>query len=466
MRHSTLRATSVVALITVFALPCQAQQQAEQSDTLISLSVAPAAAPKPALKYMLLPELKEINPGNPIHNYLKVALEEYHFLFDKVEFDRREKLLTMPLKALPTTELRDYGHSALARLDKAARLDNPDWQILLKLKSDGLGTLLPDVQQMRSLARALNVRLRSEIAISNFAAAIKSAQTMFAMARHMDEHPTLIGDLVGIAIAGQAIDSINEMLEQPGCPNLYWALTNLPDPLVGCKQGRAGERLVISMVFNDLKADRPMTSAELKKYIDPLDALFDGGEEAKSGKLIRAFLDARAKDPAKVAAAHGRLIESGIPEKLVKAFPVDQTLLLDEKRECDVRFDDATKIMVFPAWQFEALLESAKPYHEPALFADALLPGQYNVRRIQARLEQRFALLRAVEALRMYAAEHNGTFPAKLSDCPVPLPDDPFTGKPFGYEPSGKTAHLRGTPPKAEAKNASYRLHYELTLRD
>ena len=54
----------------------------------------------------------------------------------------------------------------------------------------------------------------------------------------------------------------------------------------------------------------------------------------------------------------------------------------------------------------------------------------------------------------MHAAEHGGVFPAKLSDVSVPLPDDPFTGKPFLYETSGKTAHLRGTPPEA-LKNAA-----------
>jgi hypothetical protein len=47
----------------------------------------------------------------------------------------------------------------------------------------------------------------------------------------------------------------------------------------------------------------------------------------------------------------------------------------------------------------------------------------------------------------------------------VPLPADPFTGQPFRYEITGKTAHLRGTPPSAEAKNPSYNLHYEVTVR-
>ena len=61
----------------------------------------------------------------------------------------------MPLKELPAQELQEYGRSALSQADRAARLDNPDWQILLKLKADGIDLLLPDVQQIRSLARAL-----------------------------------------------------------------------------------------------------------------------------------------------------------------------------------------------------------------------------------------------------------------------------------------------------------------------
>jgi hypothetical protein len=76
------------------------------------------------------------------------------------------------------------------------------------------------------------------------------------------------------------------------------------------------------------------------------------------------------------------------------------------------------------------------------LFAD-LLPPVLPLRREQARLEQRIALLRVIEAIRMHAAEHHGQLPATLADIAVPLPDDPFTGKPFGYELDGATAKLR-----------------------
>ncbi len=80
------------------------------------------------------------------------------------------------------------------------------------------------------------------------------------------------------------------------------------------------------------------------------------------------------------------------------------------------------------------------------------MPAVRNVRQAQARVDQRIALLRHVEALRLHAAEHNGTLPAKLSDVAVPLPDDPVTGKPFRYEVIGNTAHLRGSPPAGPGK--------------
>ena len=62
------------AALAVFALTCRADQTTSNPETLIRLSVPPAPAPKPALRYVLLPELKEMNPGNPIQNYFKFGV--------------------------------------------------------------------------------------------------------------------------------------------------------------------------------------------------------------------------------------------------------------------------------------------------------------------------------------------------------------------------------------------------------
>ena len=146
---------------------------------------------------------------------------------------------------LPAPDAREFGRLALAQVDAAARLDNPDWQILLKLRADGFETLLPDVQAMRTLGGRWRCGSVPRSPRAEFDDAIRTAKTMFAMARHLGEHPTLIGDLVGIAIAIMAINPLDEMLEQPGCPNLYWALTNLPDPFISIRTGIEGERLTL-----------------------------------------------------------------------------------------------------------------------------------------------------------------------------------------------------------------------------
>ena len=215
-----------------------AQSQDPPSETLIPLTIDPMPAPKPALRYALLPELREMSPGNPIPNYLKCLLDQ--------DFTRDQEALSP---------------AALRLADRAARMDKPDWQILPKLRTDGIGLLLPDVQKMRALANDLQGRFRDEVAVRRFDDALVTAKTMFAMSRHMGEHPTLIGDLVGIAIAYVTIAPLEEMLEQPGCPNLYWALTNLPSPLVSLDRGLEGERMFVLAELRDLDDTAPMTHA-------------------------------------------------------------------------------------------------------------------------------------------------------------------------------------------------------------
>jgi hypothetical protein len=428
------------AALAVFVPPARAEQTVTSTETLIRLTVRPMAAPRPALRYLLLPELKEMNPGNPIPNYLKCVLDQ--------DFSSDREVLR---------------RSALRQADRAARLDKPDWQILLKVKTDGINLLLPDVQKLRVLAAALQERFREEVAQRRFDDALRTARTMFAMSRHMAEHPTLIGDLVGIAIAFIAIAPLEDMLEQPGSPNLYWALTNLPSPLVSIDKGLEGERALFLSEFSDLDDRAPMKPGQLEKLIKHIDKVRELDNKPVK-KSTRAWLDERTKDEDSVRAARRRLVEAGLPEEKVGRFPPDQVILLDERREYEVRRDEVMKLMQLPAWQGEALAAQVKPAKEPAMF-ELFIPALFKVRRAQARLEQRVALLRHVEALRLYAAAHGGKLPGKLSDCPVPLPKDPFTDKPFLYEVDGPTAHLRGTPPPGEVKSTAYNVHYQVTVK-
>ena len=342
------------------------------------------------------------------------------------------------------------------------RLDTPDWQILLSVRTDGATTRIPDVQALRALARALTVRFRAEIALNRFDDALRTAKTLFAMSRHFGEHIVFVSDLVGIAIAATTASTLEEMLQQPGCPNLYWALTNLPVPLISIEKGAQGERVGIMSELRGLDDSVPMSAAQIKKFIIRMDEIIYEPDKPS----IASATDAQAKDEKSVIAAHSRLVEHGISEERLRDFPAHQVILLDEKREYQVRRDDIMKLLNLPIWQVQPMVaELAKSSKAPTIFAESLIAGIFNVRKAQVRLDQRIALLRCVEALRLHAADHQGSLPAKLSDVSVPLPDDPCTGKPFRYEVIGTTAHLRGSPPFGDEKNPIANLHYEVTLQ-
>jgi hypothetical protein len=415
--------------------------QKEPQETLIRMSLTPMTAPRPALRYMLLPELKEMTPGNPIEGYLQSVIDQN-----------------------PQGPQDTISKSALRLADRAARMDKPDWQILPKIRTEGFSLIISDVQGIRALAAALKERFQTEISSGHIDDALVTAKTMFAISRHMSEHPSLISQLVAIAIAHIAFGPLDELLQQPNCPNLYWAFTNLPNPLISLDRGMGGERLLLENEFRDLDDTAPMTKEQIKAAIRHIDRLRAFSPEAN--ETTQVWLDARTKNPGLVEAARKNLVEYGIPEERAKLFPAEQVILLDQRMLIEVDRDDVMKLMNLPAWQALELSERAekeKPRDKPLLAPLGVVFSK--VRLAQGRLEQRIALFRHIEAIRMYAANHNGKLPDKLGDITVPLPVDPFTGKPFRYSLEGSTAHLRGNPPHGLENFVTYNLHYEITIR-
>ncbi len=256
------------SICTLFlALPCLAQQPDNPTERVIRLQVQPMPAKKPELRYQLLPELRDMNPGNPVQGFMKCFFEQQNLFHRKEGVEQREKWDTMALKDLPVKELRGYGGVAVAQANYAARLDTSDWQVLLKMKNEGVFLLLPEVQEMRSLASVLKCRFRGEIADGRFDEALVIAQTMFALARVLGEHPTMIGDLAGIAVASLAIDPLEEMLQQPSCPNLFWAFTDLPSPFIDFRKGLQGERIMLMNWLDKLDANAPMKEEQLQSIL-------------------------------------------------------------------------------------------------------------------------------------------------------------------------------------------------------
>jgi hypothetical protein len=457
------------AALTLTAFPLAAGA----GETVIPLHVRPMPAPKPALKYQLLPEVRELDPGNASFFYLRCFAEQRNFFFSKEANGERARYLSMPLAELATANLHRYGGFALEQADWAARRSTCDWQLVQHLQTDGMELLVPELGRLRILGTALQVRFRAEVAGRHFDDAIRTVKTMFAFARHLGEYPREEANRLGLTVAEQAVSILEEMVQQPGCPNLYWALTDLPCPLVDLRKGVQGDRSLIAAKLRLLRDDAPMTEEQLEKFVSELSGLL-GYTRIQAGqplRNLRATLTAESKDSERIRAARTRLVEpNGLGDTLqrflqVWRFPDLQVVLLEDKHEYDVQCDERIKLLGLAPWQIDASAESEQSTCcDNGLFAE-FLPHIREARRAQGRLEQRLALLRHLEALRLYAAEKGGKLPDKLADLSVPLPPDPFTGKPFVYTVEARTAHLRGSPPRGEEQNPCFNVHYEITMQ-
>src|SRR5439155_5534855 len=207
-------------LVAVIALPMLTldSRGAEKS---VQLRVYPAAAPQPALQFVLLPDVRELNPGNPAQWYVRCFQEQRNFFYGKEAVIERARYQSMPLAELPAETLRQYGRNALDQADWGARLDAIDWQVLERVQSEGSDLTLTELRPLKILAAALQVRFRGRVAGRHFDEAVATAKTMFALARHLGEHPTTAANRVGLETAQLALDALQEMVQQPDCPNLY-----------------------------------------------------------------------------------------------------------------------------------------------------------------------------------------------------------------------------------------------------
>jgi hypothetical protein len=439
----------------------------------VRLTLAPMAEPTPALKYPLLPELRERTSGNALLRYYRAFSPEwqYHRRDHKV-MEQIAAANAKPLRDLDRAEVerlsRLFGAPMLREIDRGARRTYCDWELIDRMREDGIGLLLPDVQGFREIASLLQFRARQELLAGKFDQAARTLQTGLAMARHVSEGPTLIHGLVGIACGTRMLDAVDDWIDRPGAPNLYWALTDLPRPLVSLRTDLQGEYLFIDHLFPGYREllvnpAAPLSSARVQTSLQQYARMLELEGGAKLGSLLLVM---RAYPAAKrFLRAQGRSAEE------IEKMPAAQAVFLYEVHNYDVAYSELRKWTSLPyaeaaprIRQFQERLRDQTARGDRFTLTYALLPAIDSVLSAQARLDRKAAALRCVEALRLHAAAHGGKLPARLADITdVPIPLDPFTGKPFVYRLDGDRVTLSGLP--GEKDRPHFTLRYELTLR-
>ncbi len=423
-------------------------------DKVLRITIHPAAEPRPALKYGLLPGFLEQTTGNAAVHYGKVTAEQTRFFGDQELWEKISQWGGMPLDELPRDEVRQavQQKSIFDSLRRASRCKDCDWQLPLR-EGNLFAMLIPEVQQLRNFARLVAAKARLQIAEGEYDEAVETLQIGYAIGQDAAEGETLIHGLVGIAISNIMSRQVQDLIQQPDSPNLYWALTSLPSPLVSVERGIESERHAVQLSFPQLTGlDDETRSAEA--WRDALHAFWkelmqlDGNRVAERPEIMTA-LAIKGYPMAKRA-----LIEQGRSPDEVEAMPVSQVVLLYTIQTYEKLRDDLFKWFHVPYWEAQAGLERAEEeiqrcateQREIVPIASLLLPAVGSVCSAVARGEREIAVLRTIEALRMYAADHEGRLPQGLSDLSVPIPIDPVTGKPFVYQLRDGTAVIEGPP--------------------
>ena len=455
---------ALVALgLPVSALAQPAAKPAEPPKPKV-LIVNAAAAPVPALKYRLLPSSADLNPGDAAPIYLRIGLELAAEGWRQLN-EKPYPWLKLPLKDFPAAEARqfvDTWGNKLKQIEFGSHRKTCDWNYTLpEQRLDAIAILLPDAQSMRVWSRVLAVKARVEIAEGKYDEAIRTIETGLAFARHVGGGLWLINGLVGIAHATLMLDRCEELIAQPGAPNLYWALTALPRPLIGLHDQLEVEQKLCENLIPELteaELARPRSPAEWASLL----ARMHEGIVKWSRNLSQ---DTEAGPPIKTLAGWNldRLETESIAEawdyvkasrKLTDpqraAMSKDQIVALYLAGRYRELRDDLFKASYLPVREALPQIKAAgKRLHAAKSGPLALFVGiQPNVEAglaAELRLDRRVAALRVIEAIRLSAAAHGGVLPESLGQVTdVPVPDDPATGKPFEYHRDGNSATLSG----------------------
>lgn len=478
-----IKASGIACALLLLVCPARSQDNNAIAIPTTKLELHPAKLPTPALRYRLYPELRNLRSGNAVIHYYRAFSPEWSNTFERDPLksalneyysgeDRKE-----PNKILRVV-LTD---SSLKELDEGARRTYCDWEMLERVRKDGIGTLLPDMQGFRRYGNLLSLRARFQAQDKDFDAALYTLQTGFKFGRDISEGPILIQNLIGNAITRIMLQETEFFIQQKGAPNLYWALSSLPQPFVDTGKAIEGERLLFDNLFpgvrenlNDMES-KAMSTDEINGMIDRLFSVMKSGSrepgQVVAQRLAASFMAAQVYPEGKQY-----LLDQGRSPKTVNAMPVGQVFLLYSMYTYDRYYDDIAKwysqpypIALRGFREADAKLQNdiRKSNNMQMILAKLLLPATSRVYQASFATQRKIRALTLIEALRIYAAEHEGKLPASLDDITeVPVPLDPMTGQAFDYQLNDGVAVLatKLLPGQDQFDRSSGDFRYEIRI--
>lgn len=458
-------------------------------DFATNLTLHPSAATQPVSRYRLLPDLTEQTPGNAVLLYLQVrdAFPDQKTT-DEVLWPDHHKLdyEDTPIEKFPrqySERLLATYSEALGLADLAARRQQAIWDTGWLEQGPGGVRPFGYPNPLLHLGNILSFRARFQISQEDWNAAAHTFQTEFSLARQVGAEPMVIQSLRGSGLAQVALaNAVEQWIGHGDSPNLYWELTDLPNPFIDLRPiPQTEDRAMLHWepsLFAALhhRLARPQWPQVIREMImlrllSPPDKPSASEIDARSRRLVQSAY-ARAKE---------HLLHDGASSKDLEGMSADEVVGTYLCQQYNSAADELWRAWTLPYWQSEPQIlrvwHALKPDRSPALdnpliqsltvvvdnHVNYTLPAVLRIRYELERPSRQIALLRTIEALRDYAAIHEGQPPERLEQITeLPLPIDSLTNKPFAYRLDGRVATLDAPPPFGRSVYSGWR--YVLTF--
>lgn len=380
--------------------------------------------------------------------------------------DELVALLTAPLaqvkEAQVLAKLEPLQH-VFRYLDYAAQCREYDWQHPLD-RENPFAILLPELSQLRQLGRLLALKARGELSQGHVDQALATLRSGYALVRHLAQGSFLIEQLVGAAIAQTLNQQLEQLLQQPDAPNLFWELQALRSNPFRLQHALDVESRSLERAIPGIKTLRgeALTAPQTLQLLQPvvgamstLAAMSANDTDSRQASLkwltlVQALTNDREY--------RERLIARGRDAEQVQAMAAIQVIIVDQfetafelsqrtARSAQLSFPQA----IVEIEAIEQELARLKQAPLPSLFL-AVIPATLRMRETLVRVERRWAALQLIEAQRSRDAALKAL-----------VPNDPVTGRPF--EPAvtehGLTLELPAIGKQPQGVNQPWRFEIE-----
>ena len=427
------------------------------SSPVATLSVTPRSAiGTDRFRYRLKVLPSETVPGNAAMNYASAFAGYSFFKNDRANFKEFKEDYSewsggkISLSDIPLEKLK----VACSRFDEfiddhiavATRCRECDWGVAIEdLRGKQLLQMdFPAIRSASSISWTLVLKTRAAIKQGELEEATDLLRMHYTLAKNVSRLNNSIAILTAVQCLSRANMTLLELVAQPDAPNMYWAIAQLPHPIIS---GVAAMETQLSMFENLMPefteidesqwSDQRWKRVAIEVFETLADAKTLGSASGETGEKLDAkalFLKASL---AGVTTAKKRLLAAGTDAMKIEKMSVSQIMLLDAKHEYEKAKSEFQTMIYMPIPDSILMQRRRNEAYSPESLQNNLGAnifntfGPLNLHLQVAAVQQELDLIRIIEAMRLHAAE-TGSLPLSLDEIKsVSIPLDPVTGKPF-----------------------------------